>query len=108
MKNFIIAGHLVEPPTSPSSFRDLTFWIHYDYRNIENILIEEEKENWDKIWRFLKFYKNHDFIYDFVKPADHEIGLRLDDTPKFAPTIQAPYINEKNVYNILRAVSYNI
>lgn len=105
--NFIIKDSLVEPPTSIMCFRDLTFWIYYDYKSVENILIEGNKENWDYTWKFLKKFGAFDYIAEFIQPEDKEVGLRLDNEFRLAPTIQAVYINEKNVYNILRAISYN-
>lgn len=107
MKTLIFSDQILEPPTVISCFRQLTFYIHYDYRDFDAIVIESKKENWDFVWKFLKTTKSHDFIYDFVRPEDREVGLRVSDSFEYAPTIQAPYINERNIFNILRAVSYN-
>jgi len=107
MKNLIIRDHIVEPPTSINCFRELTFWVHYDYRHIDSIIIESEKENWDSVWKYLKTFGAFDFIYDFVRPEDKELGLRISDEFVLAPTIPVAYIDEKNVKSILRAVSYN-
>lgn len=103
---FLIKDSLINPPTSIICFRDLTFWIHYDYRSISDILIESEKQNIDFYWKYLKKFGAMDFITDFVQP-ETEVGLRLAEEPIISPTIQAVYINEKNVFNILRAVGYN-
>lgn len=105
--NLLIRDTLIDPPTSILCFRDLTFWIHYDYRQFDSILIESEKENWDSVWKYLKNFGAFDFIYDFVRPEDKEKGLRISNEFILAPTIQAVYINEKNVNSILRAVGYN-
>lgn len=105
--NFIISDSLINPPTSPLSFRDLTFWVAYERNRIDDILIEGDKENWDFYYKFLRSFGGFDYVSDFVKPADKEVGLRLSEEFRLAPTIQATFINEKNVFQILRAVSYN-
>lgn len=108
MKNLIIRAEILEPPTSLECFRQLTFWIAYDYKNIDDIVIEAARSEIDLYWKFLKKYPGAlDYITDFVEDDYHESGLRLDLEFNLAPTIPVPYINTNNMYNILRAVGYN-
>lgn len=109
MKTLIIRAAVLEPPTSLECFRQLTFWIAYDYRaKIEDILIESARSEIDLYYKFLKGYPGAlDYITQFIEDDYKEPGIRLDEEFNLAPTIQTPYINENNVFNILRAVSYN-
>lgn len=108
MKNLIIRATILEPPTSLECFRQLCFWIYYDYKNIDDIIIEAARSEIDLYWKFLKRYPGGlDYIAGFVEDDYHEIGLRLDNCFEFAPTIQASFINERNVQTILKAVGYN-
>lgn len=107
--NFIICAAILNPPTSLECFRQLSFWIDFNYKNkIENILIETPRLEIDNYFRYLKRYPGGlDYVNDWIYEDELETGLRLDDSYRLAPTIQAAYINENNIFNILRAISYN-
>lgn len=106
--NFIVRAEILNPPTRLLCFRDLCFWLHYDFRQFENILIEVARPEIDIYYKYLKNSPGSmDFVADFIEEDYKEKGLRLADEPVISPTIQAVYINEKNVYSILRAVGYN-
>lgn len=109
MKNLIIKAEILEPPTSLECFRQLTFWIVYDYKTkIDDIIIEAARPEIDLYWKFLKKYPGGmDYVSGFVEDDFHELGLRLDTEFNLAPTILTPYIQENNMFNILRAVGYN-
>ncbi len=107
MTTLIIKAAILEPPTSLECFRQLSFWVYYDYKRIEDILIECTRSEIDLYYKYLKGYPGAlDHISQFITDDYKEPGIRLDSEFNLAPTIQAPYLNERNIYNVLRAISY--
>lgn len=109
MKTLIIHADLLNPPTVLLCFRDFTFFCHYDYRDrFDDIVIEVARDQLNNYYKYLKKLPGvMDFVADFVEDDYKIAGVRLDNEPRYSPTILTPYINEKNIHSILRAVSYN-
>lgn len=106
--NLIIRAHLLNPPTKLGSFRELTLFIKLWHQNISDILIESARQDVDLYWKFLRSSPGSlDFVSEFVYEDEEEYGLRIDDFCRISPTIQAPYIRENNLQNILKAIKYN-
>lgn len=110
MRTLIIAAPILNPPTWLLYFRELTFWVHWDFRDkFDSIIIEAARPELDIYYNFLKKQpiKPLEYIKGFVEEDCRENGLRISNEFNLAPTIHAEFINEKNIYSLMRAISYN-
>jgi len=102
--NLIINGDLVNPPSSVSSFRELTFFAH-EYLHREVIL--ECEDNKDFYYKFLKLRGAMDFIDDILLLGEEE-GERIDTQLHYAPTVYiTDSINQKNLLIILQSIGFS-
>lgn len=102
-RSLIINGDIVNPPTSPSCFRDVIFYAHefLDY----NVLIEVNSEK-DFYYNFLKRLGLMDFIDDILKRGIEE-GYRIDTDFYLSPTVYVTKsINAYNVNSILQSIGF--
>lgn len=109
-RSLIINAPILNPPTWLLYFREFTFFVHWDFRDkFDSIIIEVARPELDIYYKFLKQQpiKPLEYIRGFVEEDCRETGLRISNSFELSPTIHAEYINEKNVYSLLRAVSYN-
>lgn len=101
--NLIINGDLVNPPSSISCIRDLTFIAH-EFLHKEVIL--ECEENKDFYYKFLKLKGGMDFIDDILFIGEEE-GERIDTQMHFAPTVFiTDSINQYNLMFILQSIGF--
>lgn len=94
----IIRGDLVNPPTSLSCFRDLTFYAH-EYCHY-NVILEGDPK--DIYYHFLKRCGVMDYIDDILRPGE-EVGLRVDNDYVYSPT--ACVVENINAYNLKYVLS---
>lgn len=99
----LINGDLVNPPTSPSSFRTLTLFakLYCSY----DVLLEVLEEK-DLYYHFLRKYGCMDFI-DGIVLLGEESGLRIDIEPRFAPTCLVDRIDPTNLNQLLQYIGFD-
>lgn len=98
----IINGEIINPPTSISCFRDVTFIAH-EYLHLDVIVEVLEK---DFYYKFLSTFGAMDYIDDIVSPKE-EIGMRIDTDFNYAPTVYVTkIINAKNLNSILLSLGF--
>jgi len=97
--NLIIDADLTNPPSQRISVRELTFFAH-EFRGY-NVLLETNS-NKDFYYSYLKGIAL-DFIDDIVKVGE-ETGLRIGNSPIYAPTIIVEFINSKNINYLLKCI----
>lgn len=88
----------MNPPTSISCFRDLTFYAH-EYC-CYNVLVEGEPK--DNYYQFLKRRGAMDYVDDILLPGE-EIGMRVDNDFVYAPT--ACVVEKIDVFNLRYVLS---
>lgn len=100
----IINGDLVNPPTSPSAFRTVTFaaklYCSYD------VLLEVTEEK-DMYYHFLKRYGCMDFI-DSIILVGEEHGVRIDTKMRIAPTLVVDRIDVHNMGIVLNYLGFDL
>ena len=102
--NLIIHGDLVNPPSSVSSIRELTFFAH-EYLHREVLL--ECSDNKDFYYKFLKLRGAMDFIDDILLTGE-EKGDRIDTDVHYAPTVfVTKVINQYNILQILQSIGFS-
>ena len=69
-----------------------------------DILIEAEKKEIDKCYKFLKRKGWFDFVDDFIEPRHRLEGVRIDTEWNYPMTIKVPQIRCENTLNILGQV----
>lgn len=98
----IINGEIVNPPTSISCFRDVTFIAH-EYLHLDVIVEIQEK---DYCYKFLSNFGAMDYVDDILLPQE-EMGMRIDTDYNFAPTVYVTnVINVKNLNSILSSLGF--
>ncbi len=74
--NFIIAAEVVNPPTQPLPFRDVTGVARCDLKL--SVLLETEKEEKDMYWYFMKPRGMLDYIDYIITREEKESGFRMN------------------------------
>ena len=94
--NLIISSELTsDPPSEGLYFRYVTMVAKQDLDY--SVVIETEKRNIDKYYRFLKIKGWYDYIEDFVIPEWRVEGVRIEPTLNYPRTIRAAFIKYENV-----------
>ena len=96
----IIRASLVGPPTTFSSFRDLTLFINMKYR--DDILLEAENPDFHYHW--IKSRGGMDFVQDFIRPGE-EAGIRIDVPKRYPLTIVTDRITQHNIINLMGKIA---
>lgn len=99
MDNLIIISDLTHPPTEQLAFRTVCMFAH-SYYKLE-VLLELENSLKDNYYYFLKPRGLMDYIEQFITPAEHEIGIRLDTEHNYPFTIITKNIRFENQLNLL-------
>ena len=95
--NFIIAARIVNPPTQPLPFRDVTSVASCDLHL--SVLLEAIEEEKDMYFNFMKPRGMLDFVDYIITPEEKEIGFRMDlDTITIS--------NEKQIITTLKKRYY--
>jgi len=89
----IIRGELINPPSSITCFRDLTFYAH-EFCSY-NVIVEGEPK--DPYYSFLKRRGAMDYVDDILLPGE-EIGMRVDSEFVYSPTVCV--VDKINAYNL--------
>lgn len=95
--NLIFEGEIIQPPTESSSLYSLLLYINCFSKNVEDILIEAPRSEWDFYWKYIKYFHINDFINDFIEEKDNVTGVRISNQFKYAPTIYVERIVVENV-----------
>jgi len=97
----LIKDELTAPPSSVSSFRELTMILKKLSNDECAILIETEDA--DPYVKWLRRHGAADFVEDFISPG-LENGLRIDTDNNFPNTIVTNSIVMENLFSLLGKV----
>ena len=100
----LVNVELTNPPTSLTSFRTLTL-IAKLYCNFEVLL--EANQNKDYYYKFLKSNGCFDYVEDIVNFGE-EVGLRIDNELRYAPTYITDRICPDNLNSILNYLGWDL
>lgn len=102
-QSLLINGDLINPPSSISCVRDITFIAH-EYLDLD-VIIECIAEK-DFYHRYLKNFGAMDYIDDLTSFGE-EVGMRIDNDFHYDPTIYVTdIIDASNVQLILRSIGF--
>lgn len=102
-RSLLINGDIINPPSSISCVRDLTFIAH-EYLDYD-VIVECNAEK-DFYYKFLKTFGAMDFVDDLTFFGEEE-GFRIDTDYNFDPTIYVTtIIDAKNISNILKCIGF--
>lgn len=102
-RSLLINGDLINPPSSISCVRDITFIAH-EYLELD-VIIECIAEK-DFYHRYLKNFGAMDYV-DELTIFGEEVGMRIDNDFHYDPTIYVTdVIDAKNVQTILRCIGF--
>ena len=102
-QSLLINGDLINPPSSISCVRDVTFIAH-EYLNFD-VIIECIAEK-DFYYRFLKAFGAMDFVDELTVFGEEE-GMRIDKDFNYHPTVYvAEVIDQNNVESILQSIGF--
>lgn len=102
MRPLIINAELTNPPSSITSFRDVTLFCTMRYHM--DVVVECDKEHKDMYVKWLRTYGAFDFVEDVLE-TDEENGVRLDVKNRKPPTICVNRIVPENTWYILHKIS---
>lgn len=100
----LINADLINPPTSPSSFRTLTM-IAREYCQY-NVLLESYYEK-DPYYNFLKQYGCMDFVDDIVMSGE-ESGIRIDTSLHYSASLIVDRIDVHNLNIIYNFIGFDM
>jgi hypothetical protein len=101
----LIDAELTNPPSTKSSFRDITLYCSIKYQI--DVLLECKKEEIDIYYHWLK-PSYIDYIKDIVE-IGKEKGIRLTNKQSlYKPSLIVDKLIPENSWNILKRISYNI
>lgn len=99
----LVNAVLTNPPTSPTCFRTLTLiakvYCSYD------VLLETDEDK-DIYYHFLKNNGCMDFVEEIVNFGE-EVGLRIDNELRYAPTYLVDHIDVTNLNSILKYLGWD-
>jgi hypothetical protein len=101
MPILIIRAELVNPPSLPLSFRDITLFSTIQYNM--DVCVEVDSDVKDIYYHWMKPKGLMDFVQDIIEYGD-EIGIRVDTKRRTYHTIVTDRLVPENVWSIL----YNI
>lgn len=102
-QSLLINGDLINPPSSISCVRDITFIAH-EYLDLD-VIIECIAEK-DFYHRYLKNFGAMDYVDELTLFGEEE-GMRIDNDFHYDPTIYVTdVIDAKNVQLILRSIGF--
>lgn len=102
-QSLLINGDLINPPSSISCVRDITFIAH-EYLNFD-VIIECIAEK-DFYHRYLKNFGAMDYVDDLTLFGEEE-GMRIDNSFHYDPTIYVTdIIDARNVQLILNSIGF--
>ena len=102
-RSLLINGDLINPPSSISCVRDITFIAH-EYLDLD-VIIECIAEK-DFYHRYLKNFGAMDYIDELTAFGEEE-GMRIDNDFHYDPTIYVTdIIDARNVQLILRSIGF--
>lgn len=102
-RSLLINGDLINPPSSISCVRDITFIAH-EYLDLDVII--ECIANKDFYHRYLKNFGAMDYVDDLTIFGE-EVGMRIDNDFHFDPTIYVTdIIDARNVQSILTSIGF--
>lgn len=100
----LINADLINPPTSPSSFRTLTM-VAKEYC-LYNVLLESYYDK-DPYYKFLKQYGCMDYVDDIVMTGE-ESGIRIDIELHYSASLIVDRIDVQNLNIIYNFIGFDM
>lgn len=105
VRTLIINAELTNPPSTISSFRDLTLFCKLKHGYRLDIILECEQDEKDIYFSWLRPKGALDFVKYIITPQEQEPGFRVDTKVRISPTIVVNRIIPENMQILLSRIS---